>query len=45
MTAINALVLTGYGLNCDMETAHALSLAGATPTGRRSSASCAGSGR
>jgi len=31
MTTINALVLTGYGLNCDMETAHALSIAGATP--------------
>lgn len=28
---INALVLTGYGLNCDNETAHALSLAGARP--------------
>ena len=28
-TQINALVLTGYGLNCDMETAHALELAGA----------------
>lgn len=27
---INALVLTGYGLNCDNETAHALTLAGAT---------------
>ena len=26
---INALVLTGYGLNCDNETAHALTLAGA----------------
>lgn len=26
---INALVLTGYGLNCDNETAHALRLAGA----------------
>lgn len=26
---INALVLTGYGLNCDNETAHALELAGA----------------
>ena len=31
MTDINALVLTGYGLNCDMETAHALRLAGAIP--------------
>jgi phosphoribosylformylglycinamidine synthase I len=31
MTAatVNALVLTGYGLNCDHETAHALELAGA----------------
>jgi phosphoribosylformylglycinamidine synthase len=28
---IDALVLTGYGLNCDNETAHALALAGATP--------------
>ncbi len=28
---IDALVLTGYGLNCDYETAHALSLAGARP--------------
>jgi len=26
---INALVLTGYGLNCDHETAYALKLAGA----------------
>ncbi|MDZ7830216.1 MAG: phosphoribosylformylglycinamidine synthase subunit PurQ [Desulfobacterales bacterium] len=26
---INALVLCGYGLNCDLETAHALELAGA----------------
>lgn len=26
---INALVLTGYGLNCDVETAHACELAGA----------------
>jgi phosphoribosylformylglycinamidine synthase subunit PurQ / glutaminase len=31
MTTINALVLYGYGLNCDMETAHALELAGAKP--------------
>ena len=31
MTGIKALVLTGYGLNCDMETAHALTLAGAIP--------------
>jgi phosphoribosylformylglycinamidine synthase subunit PurQ / glutaminase len=29
MSAINALVLTGYGLNCDLETAHAFELAGA----------------
>jgi len=28
---IDALVLTGYGLNCDHETAHALTLAGARP--------------
>jgi phosphoribosylformylglycinamidine synthase len=28
---INALVLTGYGLNCDNETAHALTLSGASP--------------
>jgi len=27
---VNALVLTGYGLNCDHETAYALELAGAT---------------
>ncbi|MCU0597932.1 MAG: phosphoribosylformylglycinamidine synthase subunit PurQ [Desulfobacterales bacterium] len=31
MTTINALVLYGYGLNCDMETAYALELAGAKP--------------
>ncbi|MGB5749888.1 MAG: phosphoribosylformylglycinamidine synthase subunit PurQ [Desulfobacterales bacterium] len=29
MTAPKALVLTGYGLNCDYETAHAFELAGA----------------
>lgn len=29
MSRINALVLTGYGLNCDLETAHAFELAGA----------------
>ena len=29
MTAPNALVLTGYGLNCDNETAYAFELAGA----------------
>lgn len=27
-----ALVMTGYGINCDMETAHAFSLAGAEPS-------------
>jgi hypothetical protein len=30
MAAVKALVLTGYGLNCDYETAHALDLAGAS---------------
>lgn len=29
MRSVNALVLTGYGLNCDNETAHAFELAGA----------------
>ena len=29
MGAPNALVLTGYGLNCDNETAYAFELAGA----------------
>jgi phosphoribosylformylglycinamidine synthase len=29
MSGVNALVLTGYGLNCDHETAYALKLAGA----------------
>ncbi len=29
MTKIKALILTGYGLNCDYETAHAFDLAGA----------------
>jgi len=29
MNYVNALVLTGYGLNCDHETAYALELAGA----------------
>jgi phosphoribosylformylglycinamidine synthase subunit PurQ / glutaminase len=29
MSQINALVLTGYGLNCDYETAHTFELAGA----------------
>jgi len=32
MSKINALVLTGYGLNCDIETAHACTLAGAEAT-------------
>ncbi len=32
MKHIHALVLTGYGLNCDHETAHALELAGANAT-------------
>lgn len=31
MTKVKALVMTGYGLNCDYETDHALSLAGAEP--------------
>lgn len=31
MTSINALVLTGFGLNCDNETAYTLELAGALP--------------
>jgi phosphoribosylformylglycinamidine synthase len=29
MKPVNALILTGYGLNCDYETAHAFELAGA----------------
>lgn len=29
---VNVLVLTGYGLNCDMETAHAFEQAGASPS-------------
>jgi phosphoribosylformylglycinamidine synthase len=29
MTNVNTLVLTGYGLNCDCETAHAFEMAGA----------------
>ena len=29
MSRINALVLTGYGLNCDLETAYSFELAGA----------------
>ncbi len=32
MNHVKALVLTGYGLNCDVETAHALELAGAHAT-------------
>ncbi|MCK5100148.1 MAG: phosphoribosylformylglycinamidine synthase subunit PurQ [Desulfobacteraceae bacterium] len=31
MTKIKALVLTGFGLNCDVETAYAFELAGAEP--------------
>lgn len=31
-TGVNALVLTGYGLNCDVETAYACELAGAQAT-------------
>jgi phosphoribosylformylglycinamidine synthase len=31
MKTVKALVLTGYGLNCDNETAHAFELAGAAP--------------
>lgn len=31
MSAVRALVMTGYGLNCDYETEHALRLAGAQP--------------
>jgi phosphoribosylformylglycinamidine synthase len=29
MSSVKALILTGYGLNCDIETAHAFELAGA----------------
>ncbi len=29
MTSVNALILTGFGLNCDNETAHVFELAGA----------------
>ena len=32
MSEVNVLVQTGYGLNCDIETAHAFALAGASPT-------------
>lgn len=31
MARVKALVLTGFGLNCDYETAHAFELAGASP--------------
>lgn len=31
MIRVNVLIQTGYGLNCDLETAHAFELAGATP--------------
>lgn len=31
MSKVNVLIQTGYGLNCDMETAHAFTLAGASP--------------
>jgi phosphoribosylformylglycinamidine synthase len=31
MSPVRALVLTGFGLNCDLETAHALEMAGAAP--------------
>ncbi len=31
MSEIKVLILTGYGLNCDYETAHAFTLAGAKP--------------
>ena len=32
MSRVNALILTGYGLNCDYETAYAFEMAGATST-------------
>ncbi len=32
MIRVNVLIQTGYGLNCDLETAHAFELAGATPS-------------
>ena len=32
MRAVKALILTGYGLNCDAETVHAFELAGASAT-------------
>jgi phosphoribosylformylglycinamidine synthase subunit PurQ / glutaminase len=31
MSKVNVLIQTGYGLNCDLETAHAFTLAGASP--------------
>ena len=31
-TQVNVLVLTGYGLNCDYETAHTFELAGGKPS-------------
>ncbi|MFC1891899.1 phosphoribosylformylglycinamidine synthase subunit PurQ [Thermodesulfobacteriota bacterium] len=31
MTVVKALILTGYGLNCDYETEHAFKMAGAEP--------------
>ncbi len=31
MSPVRALVLTGFGLNCDLETAHALEVAGGVP--------------
>lgn len=31
MSSVRALVLTGFGLNCDLETAYALEVAGAAP--------------
>ncbi|MGD8393701.1 MAG: phosphoribosylformylglycinamidine synthase subunit PurQ, partial [Desulfobacterales bacterium] len=31
MRDVNVLILSGYGLNCDHETAHAFRLAGASP--------------
>jgi phosphoribosylformylglycinamidine (FGAM) synthase-like amidotransferase family enzyme len=32
MNKVNALILTGYGLNCDHETAYCFELAGARAT-------------
>ncbi|MFQ5485810.1 MAG: phosphoribosylformylglycinamidine synthase subunit PurQ, partial [Desulfobacterales bacterium] len=31
MKDVNVLILTGYGLNCDNETAHSVSIAGGKP--------------